>query len=329
MISDFVEYIGKNGERYKFSSVQETDTSFFLNPLSITERGRLQRAFFNLELYSRLFHSEPNQASEFNAIEQSCLFLSRMPSWQITEIACIHEYLLDRLVYIFDKVEDRFVAFDFVNGASSDCSTAEYASESMSESESESEGESESESTSSNSSEAGNYDDYSIPTELQGWDRFEGGDRFFAQHTKRSDHKHYMEYMTSLGLEWFHNLFLADDANRSQIVVTSGQFGGDFLAKSLAARPRDYMVLEKVESDGNDEVPYGHPLKFLGDRLDTPNLAWLWSFDFRQSTANSAIASRPQNSFLRSWGYVFWDATRIRSFQILDQRYVKSDNRQS
>ncbi|MCJ1388429.1 hypothetical protein MMC18_001276 [Xylographa bjoerkii] len=328
MISDFVEYIGKKMEGYEFYLGQQRDAYFLSNPLSTTEKGRLQRAFFNLELYSHLFYSEPDEYSKFSANEQAGLFLSRMLSWQIAELACVHAYLLDRLSYIFDEVEDRFVACAleekaevtsvnsarFENGCHgqhedptsenetgrcSDCDTTGYGSESMSESSSDNEDD----------------DECCSPMACGCPDRFDMEDLFFARHTKISWHNNYMEYMISLGLESLHLLFLMKTEERSQVVVANGQIGGDFLAESLAVDTRNYMVMETRGAEQKDEIPYGQSLKFIGDKLSAPNLAWFWSFGFQQHLAtNSTLRS----CFFYSWGYVFWDAARIGSSHILD-----------
>ena len=254
-----------------------------------------------------------------------------MPSWQITELACVHEYLIDRLDYIFDEIENRFVAHvleekaratsskkarseDSCHGAHADSGSncelcRSCGSQSMSESASESMGDSNSDIESDN--------EFSLPTGPR-HDRFEEEDLFFAIYTKTSWHQIYMEYIISLGLELFHDLLLANNDKRSQIVVASGHYGGDFLARSFVTQSRNYRVVENITADQKDEIPEGYSLQFLGDKLSAPILAWLWSFDFKQYLLRAAVNNSLQSCFLRSWGYVFWDAVRIQSSHILN-----------
>ena len=88
--------------------------------LSSTETGRLQRAFCRFELY-RLLFSRCSQdllhgfhkcipLSPVTATEQARLFLQGLPLFQITEIACIRDYLFRRLRGIYDKLENEAVS---------------------------------------------------------------------------------------------------------------------------------------------------------------------------------------------------------------------------
>ncbi|MCJ1288210.1 hypothetical protein MMC26_007565 [Xylographa opegraphella] len=321
-------------EEYKFNLDQESDASFISNPLSSTERGRLQRAFLSLELYSHLFHSEPWQDSTFTASEQSSLFFDRLPSWQKIELACVHEYLRDRLGNIFDEVENIFVnrvreetakaisekttRFDnFCSGphvdSASDCELcASSGSEDMSESDSESD----------TMSDIDSDDDISCKFSLPpgyGADRFDYEDIFWARLTKGRGHMINMEYMISLGLKFFNELFLADSEKRFKIVVASAKYGGDFLAKSLRAGSGHHMVVENMGTEQEEEIPWDQSLEFHGDKLSAPNLAWLWSHGFTQGFISNRIDDLPHDRFLRSWGYSLWDATRMQSLHILDR----------
>ena len=87
--------------------------------LSSTEIGRLQRAFCRIEIYRRLFsrcsHDSPHgihkciMNSRLTAAQQATLFLQDLPPFQITEIACIRDYLFRRLRGILDDLENEAV----------------------------------------------------------------------------------------------------------------------------------------------------------------------------------------------------------------------------
>ncbi len=89
--------------------------------LSSTEIGRLQRAFCRYELYRHLFsrclQDVPNGMHKcatiteppITAAEQANIFFRNLPPFQITEIACIRDYLYRRLQGILFKLEDEAV----------------------------------------------------------------------------------------------------------------------------------------------------------------------------------------------------------------------------
>ena len=89
--------------------------------LSSTEIGRLQRAFCRFELYRHLFsrclpdvHDGMHKCPDITeppmmAAEQANIFLQKLPPFQITEIACIKDYLSRRLRGILVKLEDEAV----------------------------------------------------------------------------------------------------------------------------------------------------------------------------------------------------------------------------
>ena len=87
--------------------------------LSTTETARLQRAFCRFELYRLLFSRCSQdllhgfhkciQFMPMTATEQAKMFLRGLPLFQITEIACIRDYLFRRLRGIYCKLEDEAV----------------------------------------------------------------------------------------------------------------------------------------------------------------------------------------------------------------------------
>ena len=80
-------------------------------PFSTIEIVRLQRAFCRFETYRHLFArvSEDSRTTAFDHVDQSHLFLERLPKWEIEEIACVRDFLSGWLLEIFDVLEDDFV----------------------------------------------------------------------------------------------------------------------------------------------------------------------------------------------------------------------------
>ena len=76
---------------------------------STNEKRRIHRALYRLELF-RVFFTEPKNAellpkSEwyFTIIDQSLLCFSNMRTWEIEELACIHDYMIRRYTEIVEE----------------------------------------------------------------------------------------------------------------------------------------------------------------------------------------------------------------------------------
>ena len=80
--------------------------------LSVTEQGRLQRAFFRYETYRKLFAPGADESPLGHQLSGTAfprMFLKIFPSWEREEIACVHDYLIEEMRRQLDEVEDRFV----------------------------------------------------------------------------------------------------------------------------------------------------------------------------------------------------------------------------
>lgn len=67
-------------------------------PLSVTERRRIERAFYRFELY-RLFFRQPDgsRAMTLPLMRQWKLFFSRFSPWENLQLLCVHDYLFRRI----------------------------------------------------------------------------------------------------------------------------------------------------------------------------------------------------------------------------------------
>ena len=66
--------------------------------LTLTERHRIERAFYRFEIYCNLFGKhEKNPRSTFKPEEQKQMFLDKFPPWENEQLASIREYLCCRL----------------------------------------------------------------------------------------------------------------------------------------------------------------------------------------------------------------------------------------
>ncbi|MCJ1252805.1 hypothetical protein MMC24_000611 [Lignoscripta atroalba] len=285
-------------------------------PLSTVEEGRIQRAFYHLELYAHLFFIKPNENEELSAVEQARLFLAEFPSWQIDELACVSDYLLRRLGAVFDEVENDFVAKELgkvPKDGDSKCATevAEGINDAVGINKEESK---EPAVNGEEDWEHGEDDDDNDDDSPDGVypDRWEIADVFFSQSGKLSYHRPYMQYMISLGLPFLRQLLEANGEERTRLVLAHAKFGGDFLSDALEV-PREQTAATDQESIDSF---LGVKLEFCGDNLGEPNEGWLWSNSFSPSSRSNDR----HHGRMREWGYVFWDSTRLRSSGILNFR---------
>ena len=110
--------LGQSQDR-KILSEYPPHNDVFDPRLSSTEIGRLQRAFCRFELYRHLFsrcsHDVHNgthnciRLPPLTAQEQANRFLRVLPTFQITEIACVRDYLYRRLPGTLDHLENEAV----------------------------------------------------------------------------------------------------------------------------------------------------------------------------------------------------------------------------
>lgn len=78
--------------------------------LSPIERTRFQSAFFQYELYCRLFAPASGRFSEtITAEEQLDLFLVRMEPWQVEGMSCVHNYLISLVRGFIEEFESEVI----------------------------------------------------------------------------------------------------------------------------------------------------------------------------------------------------------------------------
>ncbi|ERF70789.1 hypothetical protein EPUS_08347 [Endocarpon pusillum Z07020] len=77
--------------------------------LSQTEYSRLARAFYHLELYGSLFSRLDAEEDDTSVSEQSCDFLQSLKDWELEELLCVRDYLIERLTEYLNQVEDDFM----------------------------------------------------------------------------------------------------------------------------------------------------------------------------------------------------------------------------
>lgn len=77
---------------------------------SMTERTRLLRAFYRLEVFCHLFGGSQYQSSGFRCSDMSRLFFSEFNPWEVEEIGCVYTFIKERYEQVIAKVKWDFDA---------------------------------------------------------------------------------------------------------------------------------------------------------------------------------------------------------------------------
>ena len=77
-------------------------------PLSSNEARRIKRAFYRLELFSTIFSQQRSfdVRKKLDCMDMCHLFLNHFPPWEVEEIACVRDYIIDRYKQLFAKYAD-------------------------------------------------------------------------------------------------------------------------------------------------------------------------------------------------------------------------------
>lgn len=248
--------------------------------LSMSEFGRLQRAFCRYELYSRLFAQCSGEFKEcrwsnttITAEEQTQLFLQKYRPFEIAEIHCVRDYLHRRLRGIYAQVEDEAV----------DMPQPEYFDQ-------------------GNRCATGRK---SCPWTF----RYYGG----------SGQEGHREHLASLGLPYLRRILEAAGNERRDLIFHGAYTccGGipdtGFITEALGPRGLERRGQGRMLKLVNAQEELQSLLSQHEEELVPPG--WLWycaDRDFVLPADNNCQG-------LRAWGYVFWDHSRLSAAGILNR----------
>ncbi|KAH6950221.1 hypothetical protein DER45DRAFT_580218 [Fusarium avenaceum] len=266
---------------------------------SDSEWIRLQRAFLQFEIYSRVFPADntypwetPSPNHEFSDVEQYDLFLSRLAPWEVEEMNCVEQYfsvLIDEFIY---QLQEQVI--DAVKECTGILWPSSAGSTEAEEMERKEEGD-------------------KIHDQKNLWDfkALDLTDLAFFSEDDIYRSRDYISYMTSLGLDFIYNLCVSD-GKRSELIRSNSPYSRQFLPEALRQSPSWIREIRGVyrhpEYDAEDS-PHQHNLGWHLYRMD-PNFGAIWD------------GVRPLNcdyTALRHLGYVFWDSGRIRSSEVSER----------
>ncbi|KAL9116408.1 MAG: hypothetical protein Q9187_007066 [Circinaria calcarea] len=279
-------------------------------PLSTIEKARLQRAFVRFEIYGCLFYARPYfTGTIWSALKQAQIFLTEFPPWEIEELVCVRDYFIYRLADAFDQAEDDFVSATLAEELITTCDDTISGGGNLEKEAHHEEGEHQLDDLGVEDTSDVSDDDELAP------DRWSEADRFFSTRSKFGDHDSYAEYMLSLGLHFFRQLFEADGEERRRLLEANTGYSESFLTEALRVPPQQ----SKFNENERKLLRENTILEFGTDMVNQMNEAWLWSHGYKPSGRWNSHFSNG----LRKLGYVFWDSLRLRASGIIGQRYFQ------
>ena len=109
LIADFARDSLNNLTKLAIFMKFEQDTGLVNSNLSDLETRRIGRAFFRAETFRFLFPPSWSDFNDIDKLQPGIRFLEVYTSNEIEEIACIRAYIVRRLSFIFDRIEDDLV----------------------------------------------------------------------------------------------------------------------------------------------------------------------------------------------------------------------------
>ena len=286
-------YSGKLGKP-KHAGCADSCSSY-KPPLSVTEQGRLQRAFFRYETYRKLFAPGADESPLVHQLPGTAfprMFLKLFPSWEREEIACVHEYLVEEMRRQLDEVEDRFVEnlqmAALGDGSSSPTSRHKDAGE--------------------NGTTPSSPDYHQPPYSWRRRLSYHCLDMFLYSH-RRASSKHQIKLMAAFGLPFLQRLFALDTKDRMEMFLT--------YATATYGPCLDEVVDSARFGPVYDGITPTPDVSSHTDTLHSSSIGWLWRSKSKSRVRYLNCA--PQDTALRAMGYIFWDQDRLQEAGILDR----------
>ena len=288
------------------------------DPLSTTEKARLRRALYRIELYGLLFYQTPTfsiQTQRIPGQEQERMFLSKFSPWEVEEMASIWYYFHLRLGECFDHVEDKFIQLVLTNGPSSIYDKSEENHEALAEQ--------------AKAQRACHYDAnfaknfmHSEMDNFFALDGF-GHHKFFTCYGKRDGHGEFMEYMFALGLRVLRQFFEFEDdkdkKSKEKDEILQMRTVLTLFDKATPQRTfaKAYSVYTANIARRVTEWPEAQSYDPDDVSLSSPSAGYRWARKTFDRTSSFPCRHR---GGLRSLGYVFWDQERLDASGVFTQQ---------
>lgn len=259
--------------------------------LTSIELYRLRRAFYRYDTFQTTsrFASEMHKSGCDNLVWPTLLDNYAASPWEVEEVLCVHQYIIERLEDVFDQVEEDFIesVVTLTQDAASlggDPDATRWYSKEIAKS------------------------SRDHPSHFFDTDGEDGEDdpTFFWTSEKRY---HYLtaEHLSTFGLPCLRRLLNSSDKRSRRKTIVENFFGHPH---TLAGCLRDSVTPFTQE---NQDLEDGKVLSFEGDAPDKRNLGWLWANQYLPAPSYAL----PRHYDFRSWGYVFWDRARMEYLNVV------------
>jgi hypothetical protein len=264
------------------SGANVTKLYFPQDPLAPREVARVRRALLRYSAFQSIISNPLFEDREEAASRQVASLFAIYAPWEIEEVACVYQYISNRLEDVIQNVEDHFVSRVQLT-------------------------EQKSSSTYLPCGPKGSLGLQSMQAEAP---FFEHDNWIFTKDEKRYQ-RQILTHLGSLGLPFLRSLFEAGPDSQKDIITENHDYLIWDLGAALAQRPHQTGIFKTEDDDWLS----GKVLGFEGDRLEKRNLAWLWA---HQNRPEASFFWRC-NTDLREWGYIFWDSDRLQRCGILNE----------
>lgn len=275
-------------------------------PLSVTERARLQRAFFHYELYARCFPLDPHHVVEKSVVhprEQAEWFVARLSSWEVEELSCVYWFFIDRLDSLIGELEEEMlqVAMDAQsdrNKRAARLSAVGHAS-SLPRIPSK-----------LGDAEASRKSGTKVPRTdpLVAFNTWEEG--FFVYRTPgKEDAFEYLASLATLGITFVSQIIFGDRSKSKDLIRARKAENRAFLPEAI-----DCLVEKQRLAPVSLPAQTVHAQHAPAKSNDTtrPNEGYLMAAaKWKQRTYFELLSAKPARS-LQRLGYVYWDAERLK-----------------
>ncbi|KAK0762486.1 hypothetical protein N5P37_005302 [Trichoderma harzianum] len=263
--------------------------------LSATEKGRIQRAFFRYEVYSRCFPVSPRLPDEsiFAADDQFKHFLQQMAPWEVEELSSLHEYFWVRASRIFSEVEEEVVVkvLDAQTATASAIKKAQMRQAEFRRL------------LKTNSIECDDGCCEFRPSDERGLELFGEDDRSALPDILR--------YLISLGLPFLQSLLFSQGQRRKDLIRRNYYGEREFLPHAIYEDPNPSQAPKDPENISDNDISH-------------VNLGYLL---FRPSSVEAVLSAMGIARYwpLRRLGYVFWDIERVRDPEVNERLHNARD----
>lgn len=265
--------------------------------LSSVEESRLRRAFFRFQMYGRLFYN----ATTTDAERQS-LFADRISAWEVEEVASVYSYIVRGIQGTFDAAGEDFLDA-FITEAALAATVGGIAEpiDILGKAEN------------ANAKRGHWTRQYEI--RLRGDIDRKPRVPAFADLGGELYQARLKAHMLLSGLGFLRRLFESSGDARLRMVSAREDFGHTFQPPSMNKLLDYALTAHESRQSRIGPIEINHDET---ESLESSNLAWQWA----HSNDVRGDWSRGVYHDLRIWGYVFWDAKRMKPSGILAQAYV-------